>query len=136
MVTTRIPKHVKPGTPVEEVIGDETFLKYIRMNSVGELKFYVHSNMPNQTLFFSLPKDAEVDLSGPIHYVGVLDEEYAVYVGEHNSVIYHMLQPKEVAPDTHDVIIRVALDHGQFMNASGLFYTIVPVVKRKEFMQW
>ncbi len=135
MVT--IPLYVAPGTPIETVIDDEILLEFIRKNSLGNLSFYVHTSMPNQTLYFSAPDNIEeIDVSESTLYIGVLDEEYSVYVGTHNSVIFHILLEKEITPDTHDVTIRAVVDSGIFKGTDRLFYTVVPVVAHKKLLIW
>ncbi len=130
MVT--IPRYVAPGTPIETMIS-EAFIKLLRKNTVGNLKFYINDTMENQTLYFGA--GSKVTFDPPI-YIGLLDDKYSVYLGDHGASIYNILLDKEVSPDTHDVTVRVTFEHGQFKERTLTFYEVVPVVKHKEIMKW
>ena len=123
-------EHAEIGT----VITDEKALRLFRMTPVGHLRTWVNQIDVSTTIFY--PADScYVTHDNSPYYIGVMDGKYSVYVGIDRDHDYNIVFNKSINPETYDVGIAYEKDTcGDPWEMNGIF--LIPVLKRKETMQW
>jgi len=70
------------------------------------------------------------------YYVGLLNDEYSVYVGNDKGDDYNIVLDKLITPETYDVGVKYERDTCGDPPWDMNVIFLIPVLKRKETMQW